>query len=400
MKMTLTTFNSLSRDSTNPASSGAEANPLQPNDLISLAEPVVGEQEKQVLCRVLDSGWLTMGENVRAFERAFAELHRAQDAVAVSSCTTGLHLCLAALGVGEGDEVLVPSLTFVATVNAVLYVGATPVFVDIEQKDLPHIFLADAMAKCTTRTKAVIVMHFGGYVADLPTWRSFADAHQLRLIEDAAHAPAVAEVGQRADASAFSFFSNKNMSTAEGGMVLARDESMLARVRHLRSHGMTTGTLDRDRGHAYSYDVTALGYNYRMDELRAALGLAQLARLEQWNARRRELSNYYRDRLAEELSDIVVPFGPGWETAAHLLPILLPEHADRARIMEELRQARIQSSIHYPPVHRFSYYRERFPGVSLPNTESFCSRELTLPLHPSLRESDVDRVVAALKSAI
>ncbi len=243
-------------------------------------------------------------------------------------------------------------------------------------------------------------MHYGGYVADLPAWRSFADAHQLRLIEDAAHAAAVTEVGRRAYASAFFFFSNKNMSTAEGGMVLARDDSVLARVRHLRSHGMTTGTLDRDRGHAYSYDVTELGYNYRMDELRAALGLAQLARLEQWNARRRELSNYYRDRLAEELSDIVVPFAPAWETAAHLLPILLPEHADRARIMEELRQARIQSSIHYPPIHRFSYYRERFPSVSLPNTESFCSRELTLPLHPSLSESDVDRVVATLKTIL
>ena len=392
--------NSPSQDSTNLASLGAEAKPLVRNDLISLAGPVVGEQEKQALCRVLDGGWLTMGENVRAFERAFAELHRAQDAVAVSSCTTGLHLCLVALGVGEGDEVLVPSLTFVATVNAVLYVGATPVFVDIEQKELPHIFLADAMAKCTTRTKAIIIMHFGGYVADLPAWRSFADAHQLRLIEDAAHAPAATEVGRQADASAFSFFSNKNMSTAEGGMVLARDDSVLARVRHLRSHGMTTSTLDRDRGHAYSYDVTALGYNYRMDELRAALGLVQLARLERWNARRRELSNYYRDRLAEELPDIVVPFAPDWETAAHLLPILLPEHADRRGIMEGLRRARIQSSIHYPPIHRFSFYRERFPGVSLPNTESFCSRELTLPLHPSLRESDVDRVVAALKSAV
>lgn len=400
MKMTLATFNSPSRRSTNPSSLDAEAGTPERHDLISLAEPVLGEQEKQALCRVIDSGWLTMGEHVRAFERAFAELHRAQDAVAVSSCTTGLHLCLAALGIGQGDEVLVPSLTFVATVNAVLYVGATPVFVDIEQEKLPHISLADAMAKCTTRTKAVIIMHYGGYAADLPAWRSFADAHQLRLIEDAAHAPAVTEVGRQSDASAFSFFSNKNMSTAEGGMVLARDESVLARVRHLRSHGMTTGTLDRDRGHAYSYDVTALGYNYRMDELRAALGLAQLARLEQWNARRCELSNYYRDRLAEELSDVVVPFGRAWETAAHLLPILLPKHADRARIMEELRQARIQSSIHYPPVHRFSYYRQRFPNVSLPNTESFSSRELTLPLHSSLCESNVARVVATLKTIL
>lgn len=368
--------------------------------MISLGNPVLGEEEKQALCKVIESNWLTMGERVAAFERAFAELHGTESAVAVNSCTAGLHLCLAALGLGPGDEVLVPSLTFVATVNAVMYTGATPIFVDIESTDLPHISLDDAQAKCTPRTKAVIVMHYGGYLVNLPIWRSFADDHRLILIEDAAHAPAVGEVGRWGDASAFSFFTNKNMTTAEGGMVLARDRSVLEHVRHLRAHGMTTNTLDRYRGHAYTYDVTALGYNYRMDELRAAIGLVQLARLPKWNVRRRELTAHYRQRLAEQLPEVSIPFSQVHITAAHLMPILLQEDIDRGAVMAQLRQKLIQTSIHYPPVHRFSYYQKRFPGIVLPQTEQFFARELTLPLHPALRKKHVERVIEALRNAI
>lgn len=364
--------------------------------LISLAEPVLGEEEKQALCQVIDSGWLTMGEKVAALEHAFAELHSLEDGVAVSSCTAGLHLCLLALGIGYGDEVLVPSLTFVATVNAVLYAGATPVFVDIEKEDLPHISLADAEAKCTPKTKAVIVMHYAGYLIDMPAWRAFADKHGLVMIEDAAHAPAVGEVGCWGDAAAFSFFTNKNMTTAEGGMVLARDASVLERVRYLRSHGMTTGTLDRYRGHAYSYDVVFLGYNYRLDELRAAVGLVQLNHVLQWNDRRRELTAVYRHLIEERLAEVVIPFSSRHTTSAHLMPILLPDAVDREGVINYLRQLGIQSSIHYPPVHLFSYYHQRFPTVKLANTERFFARELTLPLHPKLTEKDITRTVKAL----
>jgi dTDP-4-amino-4,6-dideoxygalactose transaminase len=369
-------------------------------ETVSLSEPALGQEEKQALCDVIDSGWLTMGERVAAFERDFAKLHGVESAVAVNSCTAGLHLCLLGLGVQPGDEVLVPSVTFVATVNAVLYVGALPVFVDIEQTDLPHISIADAQGKLTARTKAAILMHYGGYLVDLPAWRSFADAHGMLLIEDAAHAPAVGEVGKWGDASAFSFFTNKNMTTAEGGMVLARDAAVTERIRLMRAHGMTTGTLERYRGHAFSYDVTTLGYNYRMDELRAAMGLAQLARLPKWNARRRELTAVYRRLLAEALPEVAIPFGPLHETAAHIMPVLLPRRVSRDAVMAKLFESGIQSSVHYPPVHRFSYYRERFPDVSLSNTDEFVNRVLTLPLHPGLDERDVGRVVVALKNAM
>ena len=368
---------------------------------IPLAVPILGNEEKEALSSVVDSGWITMGDRVRAFEEAFARMHGADDAVAVNSCTAGLHLCLAALGIGPGDEVLVPSLTFVATVNAVVYTGATPVFVDIERVDSPHMALTDASAKITHRTRAVMIMHYGGYGMDTGAWRAFADAAGLRLIEDAAHAPGADAVGRYGDASAFSFFTNKNMTTAEGGMVLARDLAVRERIRTMRSHGMTTGTLDRDRGHAFSYDVISLGYNYRMDELRAALGLVQLARLRDWNARRRELSRYYRRLLATHIPEIVVPFSADHETVSHLMPIVLPEHVDRERLMTSLRQQQgIQTSIHYPPVHGFTWYRGHFPGVVLPQTEAFARRALSLPLYPELREPEVDQVVSALKEGM
>jgi dTDP-4-amino-4,6-dideoxygalactose transaminase len=373
---------------------------MSQNKQILLSAPQLGEEEKQALCRVIESGWITMGETVAAFEQAFSELHGANNAVAVNSCTAALHLSLMALNIGPGDEVLVPSLSFVATANAVLYVGATPVFLDIQEVDVPHISLEDAQAMCTPRTRAVIVMHYGGYVVDLEPWRSFSDANGLALIEDAAHAPGVGTVGRLSDASAFSFFSNKNMTTAEGGVILSRDATVLERIRHLRSHGMTTDTLVRHRGHAYSYDVNMLGYNYRMDELRAAMGLVQLARLRQWNRRRNELSQFYRQSLAAHIPEVVIPFDPTHETAAHLMPVLLPVGVNRQTLMNHLRDAGIQSSIHYPPIHRFSYYLEWLSAMTLTKTEEFSARELTLPLHPALTEDDLERVVKELRKAI
>lgn len=370
------------------------------NKTISLSDPVIGEPEKKALCEVIDSQWLTMGDRVAEFEKAFAGLHGMQDAVAVNSCTAGLHLCLAGLGIGPGDEVLVPSLTFTATVNAVMYCGAKPIFVDIEKKDNPHISLAEAAAGCTDNTKAVIIMHYGGYLADLKAWRTFTERRGLYLIEDAAHAPATGEVGQISDAAAFSFFTNKNMTTSEGGMVLAKKPDVLQRMRSMRSHSMTSSTLDRHNGHAFSYDVTMLGYNYRMAELGAAMGLVQLTRLLEWNAYRKKLSDYYRRILKDQIPEIEIPFSEAHETSAHIMPVLLQGDVDRQKVMQHLRNAGIQSSIHYPPVHRFSYYQKCFPDISLPNTEHFCSIELTLPLHPGLFKSDVDRVVRVLKEAL
>ncbi|MBF0291419.1 MAG: DegT/DnrJ/EryC1/StrS family aminotransferase [Nitrospinae bacterium] len=367
--------------------------------MIPLAPPALGREEIEALKAVIDSGWITMGERVLEFEKRFAQLHGAGSALAVDSCTAGLHLALSALGIGPGDEVLVPSLTFVATVNVAIYAQAVPVFVDVQSEDVPHISIADAQRKITPKTRAVIVMHYAGYLADMDAWRDFADRNSIALIEDAAHAPGVEGVGLKSDASAFSFFSNKNITTAEGGMVLARDPKVLERIKLMRSHGMTASTLDRHKGRAYSYDVMELGYNYRMDELRAAIGLVQLARLMEWNERRRSLTALYRSKLAR-IDGVRVPFG-GWaKTAAHIMPVLLPQGVNRSAVIDEMRKRGVQTSVHYPPAHLFTYHSKRFPGVSLPLTERFCATELTLPLYPGLADGEVGLVATALEESL
>jgi len=260
--------------------------------------------------------------------------------------------------------------------------------------------LEAARRAVSPRTRAIMVMHYGGYVVDLPAWRRLADEHGLLLVEDAAHVAGLAgRVATASDAAAFSFFTNKNMTTAEGGMVVVADEARRERVRLLRSHGMTTSTLDRDRGRAVGYDVVECGYNFRMDELRAALGLVQIERLPMWNRTRVELLARYRELLEERLPEVCVPFAPHHPTSGHIMPIMLPERSDRAAIMASMRASEVQTSVHYPAIHQFAYYRHRFGDVQLPHTEAFSRRELTLPLHPALSSADVERVVEALATA-
>jgi dTDP-4-amino-4,6-dideoxygalactose transaminase len=368
--------------------------------MLLVAEPCLGNDEKEALAEVVDSGWITMGDRVRVFEQAFAQEHGAADAAAVDSCTAGLHLAIEALGIGPGDEVLVPSLTFVATVNSVLYAGATPVFVDIESTDVPLISWSDAVSKCTPRTKAVMVMHYGGYLAPGDIWQTFARTRGLYLIEDAAHAAGLERPNVYGDVAVFSFFGNKNMTTAEGGMIIARDQAVLNKIKQMRSHGMTRGTLQRLAGGMLDYDVTMLGYNYRMDELRAAVGLIQLRKLKRWNRQRALLTQDYREFLAEHCPEVFVPFTTSRPSSNHILPVILPEGVNRERVAVRLRTAGIQTSMHYPPIHKFTWYQERFPSVELPNTETFCRRELTLPLHPKMRDADVETVARSLGEAM
>lgn len=375
------------------------ANAVGAGRTLSLSDPVLGDEEIAALKGVIESGWITMGDQVRRFEQAFARLHGVADAVAVGSGTAALHLCLAALGVGSGDEVLVPSLTFVASANAVTYAGANPILVDIESVDRPHMSLEDARAKLAPNTKAILLVHYGGWLCPMDAWRAFADEHGLVIVEDAAHAPGLRGVALQGDGAAFSFYGNKNMTTAEGGMAVARDPVADARIRNLRSHGMTTLTLDRYAGHAFSYDVTGLGFNYRMDELRAAMGRVQLEKLGARNARRAALLNRYRKGFDQGERELTLPFEPTEQTVAHLCPALLPPGTDRKRVMGALREAGIHSSIHYPPIHRFSYHAARFGPQDLPQTEAFAARELSLPLHPKLADEDVDYVVDRLDKA-
>jgi len=360
----------------------------------------MGADEKAALAAVIESGWVTMGDRVREFEQAFACMHEAEDSIAVESCTAALHLILHSLGIGPGDEVLVPSLTFVATANSVLYVGARPVFVDIGSAEVPLMSLDEAEAKCTARTKAVIMVHFAGYLAHRDAWQSFARRKGLLLIEDAAHAPGLPAVGTFGEAAAFSFYGNKNMTTAEGGAIIARSRALRETIKRARSHGMTSSTRQRLASRRPDYDVTILGFNYRMDELRAALGLAQLKKLPEWNNIRQSLSQSYRQLIAEHCPSVMVPFEAPWPSAHHLMPVVLPTATSRQPIIDRLRKRGIQTTVHYPPVHRLTFYRDLYPDTSLPRTEEFARRELTLPLHPRMTQSDVELVVNSLAAAL
>ncbi len=370
---------------------------------VPLADLDYGEAEQQAVLDVLKSRWLTMGSVTQEFEKCFAEMVGVKHALAVSNATTALHLACLALGIGTGDEVIVPSLTFVATANAVLYTGADVTFADIHGTE--NLTIApEAIERCITpRTKAMIVMHYGGYACDMPAILEIATRHHLGLIEDAAHAPGAIlsgrALGTWGDVGCFSFFSNKNLSTGEGGMLVTNDDRVADRVRKLRSHGMTSLTWDRHQGHAYTYDVVELGYNYRIDEIRSALGLVQLSKLDHNNRLRGEISRRYRQAFIN--SGLEMPFSEvRGESAYHLQPVLLPPGMDQKYFMDLMRAAGIQTSIHYPPVHLFSFYRARYPGISLPLTETVARREVTLPLYPTMSESEVDLVVKAVVHAL
>jgi dTDP-4-amino-4,6-dideoxygalactose transaminase len=368
--------------------------------MLLVSEPILGAEEMAALAAVIESGWVTMGDRVREFEQAFARLHEADDSIAVSSCTAALHLILHALGIGPGDEVLVPSLTFVATANSVLYVGARPVFVDIASPEVPLMSLDEAESKCTARTKAVIIVHFGGYLANHDAWQSFARRKGLLLIEDAAHAPGLPAAGTLGEAAAFSFYGNKNMTTAEGGAIIARSRPLREAIRRARCHGMTSGTRQRLVSRSPDYDVTMLGFNYRMDELRAAVGLVQLNRLPEWNDIRRRLSLRYRQLIAEHCPSVMVPFTNSWPSAHHLMPVVLPPAIRRQAVIDRLRKRGIQTTVHYPPVHRLTFYNDLDPKSCLPRTEEFAGRELTLPLHPRMTPATVELVVKSLTAAL
>ena len=309
---------------------------------IPLADVDLGAEEEAAVLAVLRRRWLSMGEVTAAFEADFAALTGARYALAVTNCTAALHLAGLALGWGPGDEVIVPSLTFVATANAVRYTGATPVFADITALDDFSLSAADAAARITPRTRAIIVVHYGGHAADMGALLALAERHGLDVVEDVAHAPGATLDGRALGAwgriGCFSFFANKNMTTGEGGMITTDDDDVAARLRLLRSHGMTSLTWDRHRGHAFSYDVVAPGYNYRLDELRAAIGRVQLQKLPEANRRRRALDALYRELLPAAAPALGVPYQQSRGIpAGHLRPVLLPVGADRARFMGEMK---------------------------------------------------------------
>ncbi len=362
------------------------------------------EQEQKAVLEVLRSGWISMGPKTEELETAFAAHVGCRYAIATSNCTTALHLCLAALGLRPGDEVIVPSMTFVATVNSVGYVGAVPVFADIVGNmdfslDPDHV-----RQLITPRTKALIPMHYAGFPCDMPALESLAREHKLSIIGDAAHAPATRlkgrHIGAFGDAACFSFFANKNIACGEGGMIVTNRPELAQQIRLLRSHGMTSLSFDRARGHASDYNVIARGFNYRLDDIHSALALSQLKKLPEDTAAREEKFNRYVEAL-QSLEGVQVPYAsaePG--SSYHIFPLLLSEGGTEKRnaVRKALAERGIQTSVHYPPAHRFQIYSS-FKAV-LPKTEWVADHEITLPLFAGLMDAQQEQVVKALQDSL
>jgi len=367
---------------------------------IPLTDLNYGREEEEAVLRVLRSGWISMGPEVLAFEQEVAEFQGVKHVFAVANGTVGLHLALLALRIDRGDEIIQPALNFVAAANMTVAIGARPVFADIISLDEPTIDPTHVEQLITARTKAIIVMHYGGYLCHMRHLLEICRKHKLHLIEDACHAIGAAYdettmAGSIGDIGAFSFFSNKNLATGEGGMVVTGRYDLAERVRLLRSHGMSTLTWDRYKGYANTYDVLVQGYNYRLDEIHAALGREQLRKLSPGNHRRAELTRLYR-KLLSNLPGWNIPFANrNTSSAFHLMSVVAPHATARDNAVESLRQQKIQTSLHYPCITGFSGF-SGYKQSLVPKSQAFAARVITLPLHPKMYDSAVEQVASAL----
>ena len=360
-----------------------------------------GEEEENAALQTLRSRWISTGPKCAELEEKFATLLDAKYACTVTNCTAALHLACCVMGIKSGDEVICPSLTFAATVNCIRYVGATPVFADIYGSENLCMDADQIEELITDKTKAIIPMHYAGFPCDMQKIMEIANRYNLFVIEDACHGPLSEYRGKKlgtiGDIGCFSFFSNKNISTGEGGIMVTDHEETYKKLKLLRSHGMTTMSYQRASGHATSYDIVDLGYNYRMDDIRASLGVVQLDKLRKDLKQRAKIREWYCKRLTK-LNGIVVPFMDNKEFVSnYIFPVVLKnsDAEKRDAFRNKLHEKGIQTSVHYPAIHRFSAYKEF--TKKLPNTEYATDNEITLPMYARLREKDVEYICDAVE---
>ena len=360
------------------------------------------EAEAIAAADTIRSGWISTGPKCEELENLFCEMWNVKYAVSLSNCTNALHLSCLLCNIGDGDEVICPSLTFAASVNAIRYVGALPVFCDINSTRDININPKEIKKLITPKTKAIIVVHMAGFPADMDAIMAIAQKYNLKVIEDACHAPLSEYKGKKlgtiGDVGCFSFFSNKNISTGEGGMLITNSEEFATIARSMRSHGMTTMSYQRAKGHATSYDITRLGYNYRMDDIRASIAIVQLKKLKADLDLRIIVRNRYVEMLSS-LGNVVIPFADNSEFVSnYIMPIVLTNsnRENRNKLRDFLHLQGIQTSNHYPPVHKFSIYNQY--NASLPVTEYVCDNEVTLPMYGDLTYKEIDFIVDNIKN--
>ena len=363
----------------------------------------ISDADIKAVVEALCSGWLTTGPRVSEFEKAFAAYCGVNEGVAVNSGTAALHCAMRAIGVGDGDEVIVPAITFAASANAAIYEGATPVFADIE----PDTLLIDPVSvakKITPKTRAIVAVDYAGQPADYDALRGLAQDRGIAIIADACHSPGALYKGRKTgtlgDISCFSFHPVKHLTTCEGGMAVTDDAAMATHMRAFRNHGISSDHRSREAAGAHAYDMAELGYNYRLPDVQCALGMAQLTRLDSWVASRQQIAALYDDALAGMADVMPLKTHADRTNAHHLYVVKLADHVSRDRAFARLREDGIGANVHYAPVHLHSYYRKRGYGPGLaPVAESLSQQVLTLPMFPAMTAADVNRVVAALHRA-
>ncbi len=363
-----------------------------------------GQEEIDAATETIRSGWISTGPKCEELEQQFVDLFNVNYAISMSNCTDALHIAMIVNGVSANDEVICPSLTFAASVNCIRYVGATPVFCDISGLDDMNISPIEIEKLITPRTKAILVVHMAGFPADMDAIMEIARKYNLKVIEDACHGPLSEYKGKKlgtiGSVGCFSFFSNKNISTGEGGMIITNDEEIAKRCRLLRSHGMTTMSYQRAKGHATAYDIVDLGYNFRMDDIRASIGVVQMNKLKADLVERAKVRENYVNLLSE-LHQVIIPFHTNKEFVSnYIMPIVLKNSTVEKRdaVREYLHSNGIQTSNHYPAIHRFSIYKD-YPA-NLPITEYVCDNEITLPMYAKLNIDDIRFIVSTLKSIL
>lgn len=368
----------------------------------------IDEDDVAAVLEVLRSDWLTTGPKVDEFEKAFASTVGAREAVAVSSGTAALHAAVHALGVGPGQEVIVPAITFAASANAVVFEGGTPVFADVD----PETLLLDAEAaerRISPRTRAIIAVDFAGQPCDYERLRRLAARNGLSLIADACHALGATyrgeNVGTLARLSTFSFHPVKHITTGEGGMVTTDQPALAHNMRMFRNHGITSDFRNREASGSWSYEMEELGFNYRLSDLQCALGVSQLKKLPGWIRRRRQIAARYDEAFSSLPGVRPLATAPGVEHAYHLYILRFVDLAiARARdsIFKSLREAGIGVNVHYRPVHLHPFYRRRFGTREgdCPAAENAIGRLLTLPLYPRMSDDDVERVIGAVQTRV
>ena len=362
--------------------------------------PEITSEDKKVILSTLNQNLLTNGPKLREFEKKIAKFCGSRYAIGVSNATAALHLSLTALQIKTGDEVIIPDLTFAATANSVLFTGATPVIVDINEDDF-NISVESIKKSITKKTKAIIPVHFAGNPCNMNIIKSIAKKHDLKIIEDCAHAIGgkigKKHVGTFGDAGCFSFYPTKNLTTFEGGMVITNSKKISDSIKSLRNHGITKSLQDRfTKGKPWEYDIIVPGYNYRLDEIRAALGISQLERINKNNLKRKQAFLYYNSKLKDKDCVIIPKISKNTTHSCHLYVLRIQKNKkfSRDNMFQKLLKNGVRSSVHYKPLHQFTAYKKNAKIlVKLTNSKKIFEEIISLPLYPQITKKQQNLVI-------